>query len=133
MKDFEKVFEDWLEKIFESEVPKKVKAFSFNLDESAYEDGYKFGVELIGAEMFDFDDEDWACDEIWEPIQRKIYIPISYSGETWESCLAKIRDLVVKHLSLDNSIAQKLKSGEGVGIGFIDGNLEIIWSRKINI
>ena len=133
MKDFEKVFEDWLEKSLEAEISDEVKAFSFNLDESAYEDGYEFGAELIGAERFDLNDEDWACDEIWEPIQRKIYIPISYSGETWESCLVKMRNLVIKYLSSNKSTAQKLKSREGVGIGFVDGNLEVIWSRKENI
>lgn len=125
-----KFFDDWLEKSLGTEIPDEVKAFSFNLDESAFEEGYEFGVELIGAERFDLEDEDWACDEIWEPTQRKIFIPISYSSENWESCLTKMRDLVVKYLSSNKSAAQKLKSREGIGIGFVDGNLEVIWSKK---
>jgi hypothetical protein len=130
MSDFEKKFEDWLDKSLEVEIPIEVKGFSFNLDESAYEEGYEFGVEIIGAKRFDLNDEDWACDEIWKPKQRKIFIPISYSGENWEECLEKMKNLVLKILELDKSSAQKLKSREGIGIGFVDGNLEIIWKNQ---
>lgn len=127
--NFENEFEDWLEKSFEYEIPSEVKGFSFNLDESAYDEGYEFGIEIIGAERFDLNDEDWACDEIWEPKQRKIFIPISYSGETWEKCLEKMKMLVIKTLNSDKSFVQKIKSREGIGVGFVDGNLEIIWSK----
>jgi hypothetical protein len=130
MIDFEKTFHNWLEEGFEIEPPIEVMGFSFNLDESAYEEGYEFGVELIGAERFDLDDEDWACGEIWEPKKRKIFIPISYSGETWEECLEKMKTLVIKTINSDKSFVEKLKSREGIGIGFVDGSLEVIWRKQ---
>lgn len=130
MNSFEKTFEDWLEESLSADISENVRAFSFNLDESAFEDGYKFGIELIGAERFDADDEDWACDEIWEPLRRNISIPLSYSGEHWKECLSVMKKLIVKLLDSNKSFAQKLKSKEAVGIGFVDGNLENIWIDK---
>lgn len=129
MNDFENTFISWLEKCLEIEIPNEVKAFSFNLNESAYEEGYEFGIELIGAERFDVNDEDWACDEIWEPNQRQIFIPVSYSGENWEECLKNMRNLLIKVLDLEKPFVKKLKSKQGIGIGFVDGNLEIIWQN----
>lgn len=127
---FEFHFKRWLEESLEPQIPETVKAFSFNLDESAYEDGYEFGIELIGAERFDPNDENWACDEIWEPSQRKIFIPVSYSGQTWEECLTRMKKLVVKFLESGSPAAKKLKSSEGVGIGFVDGDLELVWQAR---
>lgn len=128
--NFEKTFEDWLEKSLEIEVPSEIKAFSFNLYESAYEEGYEFGIELIGAEKFDINDSDWACEEIWESSPRKLFIPISYSGEKWEECLEKMKSLVTKVLYTNKKLEVKLKSRNGVGIGFIDGDLAVIWSKN---
>lgn len=125
--DFEKHFESWLNESLAQEIPSSVNAFSFNLYEPAFVDNVKFGIELIGAEAFDEDDPDWACEEIWEPKTRGIDIPISYSGDTWEACLEKLKTLVTKHLGTDSPFIQVLKSKQGVGIGFVDGDLEIIW------
>ena len=125
--DFEKVFETWLDESLSQEIPKSVVAFSFNLYEPAFIDDVKFGIELIGAEAFDEDDPDWACEEAWEPKARGIDIPVSYSGDSWEECLEKLKALVQKHLENNSSFVQVLKSKEGIGIGFVDGDLEILW------
>ena len=63
--DFENTFESWLSNSLSQEIPDSVRAFSFNLYEPALVDDVKFGVELIGAESFNEDDSDWACDEVW--------------------------------------------------------------------
>lgn len=127
--DFESDFESWLNESLAQEIPSSVKAFSFNLYEPAFIDGVKFGIELIGSEAFDENDPDWACEEVWEPKTRGIYTPISYSGDTWEVCLEKLKALVIKQLGTDSPSIQLLKSKQGVGIGFVDGDLEIIWKR----
>jgi hypothetical protein len=129
MINFEEEFNIWLEDSLSISVPTNVKAFSFNLYETAFEEDFKFGIELIGAERFDRTDEDWACEEIWEPIQRRISIPVLYSGENWEECLQKFNSLVTKFVSSEGKAALVLKSRDGIGIGFVDGNLEIIWER----
>ena len=85
-----------------------------------------FGIELIGAERFDLEDEDWACDEVWSPSQRQLSIPIEYSGDNWEECLERMKILTTSYLDSQSVDAEKLKSRKGVGIGFVDGNLEIL-------
>jgi hypothetical protein len=90
-------------------------------------DGVKFGVEIIGAGEFDANDPDWVCDEVWEPEQRKLNIPIEYSGNSWEMCLERITKLVTDTLKENLNLATKLKESMGVGVGFVDGDLIIVW------
>ncbi len=123
---FEEKFTEWLNDCLSQPIPASVKAFSLNLFEPAGIDGVKFGIELIGAGEFDEDDSDWACDEVWEPEERQISIPLSFSGSNWEQCLSNIRELAAGYLS-SGAAADKLKSKLGVGLGFVDGDLEVLW------
>lgn len=124
---FEKEFEKWLEKSLKKSIPSEVVAFSFNLFEPALEEGVTFGIELIGASEFYVNDENWACEEIWQPKKRSIFIPTEYSGEDWEECLKKLIHFITNLLSSNKAHIEKLKSKKGIGIGFVDGDLEIIW------
>lgn len=57
---FDKVSK-WLDDVLETDIPKEVVAFGFNL----YDDGnYNWSMELIGTSEFDVDDEDWLCNEV---------------------------------------------------------------------
>jgi hypothetical protein len=125
--NFEEEFQVWLEKALKCDLPNEIKAFSFNLFEPALIDGVKFGVEIIGAGEFDANDPDWACDEVWEPEQRKLNIPIEYSGDSWQMCLEKVTKLVADTLQKNVNLAAKLKESMGVGVGFVDGDLKIVW------
>lgn len=125
--NFEREFENWLSTALQVPVPEEVKAFSFNLFEPAGEEEVKFGIELIGAGNYDPDDSDWACEEVWEPKQRRLFIPLAYSGTGWEGCLEKMKILALKLLKSDKKFVEKLTSRQGIGIGFVDGDLEIIW------
>ena len=91
----------------------------------AGETGIKFGVEIIGAVSFDETDEDWACDEIWEPKQRTLSIPIEYSGDDWEQCLEVVTQLIKTILESSEPSAMVLNS-KPIGIGFVDGDLTLI-------
>ncbi len=124
---FPEQFEDWLLQAFAFDVPEKIKAFSFNLFEPAFVEGVKFGVEVIGTSEFSPDDQDWACEEIWEPKHRQLNIPVSFSGESWEQCLVVIQSLIEVFLAKDNRAAIILKSRLGIGVGFVDGDLNLVW------
>ena len=87
----------------------------------------KFGVEVIGTSEFSPDDQDWACEEIWEPKHRQLNIPVSFSGESWEQCLVVIQSLIEVFLAKDNRAAIILKSRLGIGVGFVDGDLNLVW------
>ena len=124
---FEREFKNWLQLGLQPDLPDEIEAFSFNLFEPALVDGVKFGVELIAAGEFDENDSDWACDEVWEPVQRQLHIPLEYSGESWEECLEKMKKLITYTLQDNQDFVSKLKIGKGIGVGFVDGDLEIVW------
>ena len=123
---FENNSKDWLERALKNGVPASVQAFSFNLFEYPETSQVKFGIELIGAETFDASNSDWACNEIWEPEQRTLEIPTTFSGQGWEECLARLKELVLDVLG-GAPAGKILKSRSGVGIGFVDGDLEVVW------
>lgn len=123
---FENDFKEWLAKGLEKPIPITVKAFSFNLFEYPETPECKFGIEIVGTSNFDANDSNWACDEIWEPSVRAIEIPRSYSGSHWEECLEKAKALVTDYLSTMPE-GDIFKSKLGIGIGFVDGDLDVIW------
>ena len=56
-------FAEWLDCVLETEMPKTLLAFCFNL----YEEENKYwSVELIGSDEFDEEDAYWACKESFD-------------------------------------------------------------------
>jgi shikimate kinase len=117
----------WLSDSLKEDIPSDVVAFSFNLMEPAGIENVKFGIELVGTSSFDSEDPDWACDEIWNPEIRAIGIPEDFSSPDWETCHTKMKDLVSQLIDSDTSLFENMKQLQGVGIGFVDGDLDIIW------
>ncbi len=122
---FESILYEWINKSLIDGKSSAVKAFSFNL----YETGSNFGIELIGASEFDEDDPDWACEEVFEPEQRRLSIPLAYSGESWEQCLKKMKSAISGYLQTDEIGAVVLKQAQAVAIGFVDGDLDVLTKR----
>lgn len=66
-----KQIEDWLLELSHNEViPENIVALNFGIFES--ENGYC--VYLIGSESYDVDDDDWACDVDYEPVDKYLNI-----------------------------------------------------------
>ncbi|TQV88228.1 hypothetical protein [Aliikangiella coralliicola] len=120
--NFEKQFYQWINQSLTGEIPPDVRAFSFNL----FETGENFGIELIGASEFDKHNSDWACEEIFEPKLRQLAIPLSYSGNSWEECLEKMNKLCIEYLNSGEPGANILNRSQGIGIGFVDGELALL-------
>jgi len=115
---------NWIDDILNTDIPDNVVAFCFNL----YDDGCgEWSMELIGSSRFDLKDEDWPCDEITHFDSRKNL----YKWEmecSWEEALAYIVNGLKEYLA-NGKYADVLKSRSGVGVGFVDGSLEILYSR----
>lgn len=124
---FEQEFQKWLVSALPERVPGGVVAFSFNLYEPALVGGVKFGVEVVGTSEFDPEGEDWACEGVWEPSKRQLHIPIEFSGADWETCQSRVKDLLLQVLQSENKSSSLLKSTRGIGVGFVDGSIDIIW------
>lgn len=124
---FQQKFHEWLVDALPENVPEGVVAFSFNLYEPALVDGVKFGVEVVGTSEFDPEDEDWACEEVWEPQERQLFIPVEFSGTDWTTCQARVEELLLQLLQSEHRLSSVLKSTCGIGVGFVDGSLDIVW------
>jgi hypothetical protein len=118
-----KMFSNWLNKVLEQEIPMGIKAFNFNLYEGV-EDTY--GIQLIGSDEFDEDDSDWACTEYFTSGEKIYYIKRTHEIEHWEQGLNYITKLVERYLQ-EGDYAIILKNVTAIGIGFVDGDIEILY------
>jgi hypothetical protein len=125
---FEENFRTWLAQALSEPIPASVSAYSFNLFEYPETPEVKFGIELIGTGSFDPADADWACDEVWEPAERRLEIPTIYSSREWEECQRRLHNLVLSCIDFQPGGAI-LRQKQAVGLGFIDGELQLVWQR----
>lgn len=119
IKDFNK----WIDIVLEKDLPPETVAVAFNL----YEDGdNNWSVELVGTSIFDANDEDWVCDEVFDTRDN----PFEWNQDTsWEEVLEEVTDILKKYLE-EGKHADKLKMYQGVGVGFVDGNVWILYQNE---
>lgn len=115
-------FSKWLDSVLDDISSSDIVAFNFNL----YDDGNgQWSAELIGSDCFDPEDSDWACDEVFStresPFQWK-------SDASWEQVLDDAVATIKQYLQ-DGKYASLLKSYKGIGAGFVDGDLIILWQN----
>ena len=116
--------ENWLDGILKVDMTDAAVAIVFNL----YEDiGKNWSMEMVGASCFDEEDSDWACDEVTDFGTREN--PFTWNEDTdWEHVLWEVSAVITRYLS-EGKYAEKLKQYEGIGIGFVDGDLEILYTK----
>ena len=116
--------ENWLNNILAQEIPTEVAAFNFNL----YEDeGSNWSMELVGTSSFDEEDEEWACDEVTDFETREN--PLTWQKDAeWEEVLEEIAFVLKQYLNT-GMYAEVLKAGKGIGVGFVDGDIEILYTK----
>ena len=114
--------EKWLAEVLVQPVPDAVEAFSFNL----YDDGDgEWSMELIGASRFAALDADWACDEIADFGTREE--PLGWHEDAeWADILEEAKAALGKYLE-EGEYAALLKSRKATAVGFVDGELELLW------
>ena len=116
---------NWIDTILKTDMPDNVVAVCFNLYE---EGGGEWSMELVGSDRFDLEDEDWPCYEITNFNSRKN--PYKWEMEySWEEALAYMVKELRKYLE-NGKYAELIKSRTGVGVGFVDGNIEILYSKR---
>lgn len=118
---------EWLGGVLNEGVPEETAAFCFNLYEDA---GNNWSMELIGSERFDAFDDDWACDEITDFGTREHPFLWNQAG-TWDEILRGICEILKKYLQT-GKYSEVLKSKIAVGVGFTDGDIEIIYKNDLN-
>jgi len=123
-------FSNWLDNLLENnDMPENTAAFNFNLYEESVED-HIYGVQLIAAERFDSEDPDWPCDEVWSSEEDIFCVDTSDEEDTgWKYALELIKEMCEKYLKSGN-YKNILLGTNGVGIGFIDGDIDIIYKAE---
>ena len=114
----------WLNCLLKQTIPDEVTAFCLNL----HDDGNgKWSMELIGTGRFDLDDPDWPCDEVTDFNTSEN--PFVWSGSSnWDDVLSEMVGVMREYLRA-GKYAALLKSRRGVGIGFVDGDIEILFHK----
>lgn len=127
-------FAAWLDALLENnEMPENTKAFNFNLYEDRIDeesDEKVYGIQLIAADRFDpdfdpYEDDSWACYEVWTSEEDIFYISLSDEEDKSGEYAQEIYIELVKEYFGNGKYADILTS-KPVGIGFVDGDLEII-------
>ena len=112
-------FENWIDRTLSANIPNNIEAFCINI----YEDGSgRYSIELIGADSFDKENSDWACDEVFtnreEPLKWK-------SNKSWKETQTCVEGVVRQYL-INGKYASVLLSKKGIGVGFVDGGLVLL-------
>lgn len=118
-------FNSWVDRILLEHAGAPVAGYNFNL----YEHENEFAIQLIGAKSFDASDDDWPCDEVFSSGEDLFEQPYSVVGRDWQSGLRSARSLVKRYLETGKHRG-RLKASYAVGIGFVGGDLELVYLRS---
>lgn len=113
-------FNSWVDRTL-SEHPMDVAAYNFNL----YEHDRSFAIQLIGATRFDRDDPSWPCDEAFSSGEDLFEVPHEIVGSDWQDGLATAKQLIMNYVR-SGAQREKLKGAHGVGVGFVDGDIDLV-------
>lgn len=118
-------FVNWLDNILENnDMPDETVSFCFNLYEESVEDSV-YAVQLVACEAFDENDPDWACEECWSSEEDIFCVELSDEEEKdWKAAQKLITGWVEAYLG--NGKYADILTSKPVGIGFVDGDVEII-------
>lgn len=118
----EENFFEWLDSVLKTDLPNETKAINFNI----YEDvDNSWSIELVGAFEFDENDDDWACCEIFSTRDKPFVI---VRKSEWTKMETMFIDWVNKYLYM-GKYSDKLKQYQAVGLGFVDGILNILYKQ----
>lgn len=120
-------FSQWLDNLLENnDMPEKTAAFNFNLYEESEEDSV-YGVQLIAADRYDAEDGgEWACYEVWSSEEDIFCVSTSDEDDkSWQGAQKLITEMIYEYLE-NGKYGRILTSAQAVGIGFVDGDIDII-------
>jgi len=118
-------FAHWLDDLLENAtIPEYACAWGFNLYEESREDSV-YAIQLIASDTFDEDDPDWACEECWSSEEDIFCIELSDEAEKdWKAALRIFSEMAADYF--ENGRYADILTAKPVGIGFVDGDVEII-------
>ena len=116
-------FNDWLNTLLSNNpLPNNTMAVNFNIYDFSEE---TYDVQLIASNLYDENDDDWACEEIYSSNENCFYFNKS-DFEYRELVLENVIELVAEYLE-NGLYSDMLKTGIAITAGFVDDSLDCIW------
>lgn len=113
----------WLDQVLYGDIPATTVGFHFNL----YEDLESVHVQLVGTGSFVIEPTYWPGEETFTTGEDDFFLPFSVAGANWQEWLKSIQTLLSEYLESGEQ-ATVLKRSQGVGLGFVDGDMHVLWS-----
>ena len=121
------VLREWWE-AQSSTVGDEVRGLWFGLADLAGDDGVaRHTMYVAGTPSFDSDDGgDWACEYVWEPVDRYLHLDglRAIAKSDWQRAL----DHAVALVSELKPWTSNVPGLNGVGVGFDDGDVVVVWA-----
>ena len=117
-------FTSWLNEILKNPLPENSKGINFYLYEEENQNTY--GIQFVATKSFDLNDDDWACDDIFSSGENMYFFT---NKNNWEQILKEIELNIKDYLDKENE-STVLKNYEGIGLGFVDGDLIILYKKE---
>lgn len=114
--------EEWLDSLDLDDMPENIIAYNINL----YEGDETYDLQLIGSDEFDKDDPDWACSEVYSSEEEICYIEMTDEVGDWENAQKQFAQCIKDYLE-EGKYADVLKAAKAIGIGFVDGDIELVY------
>ena len=121
-----KEFFVWADRSLSEPIPQATVAFHFNL----YEGETSVHVQIIGTESFipgeDPERDYWPSAETFTTGEEVFEIPFSVAGSNWQEWLKTSKEMVTQYIA-KGAKSNVLRNSQGVGIGFVDGDMYVLW------
>lgn len=114
----------WADRVLEQSVPPGTVGFHFNL----YEGTDSVHIQLTGIDSFVTEPEYWPGHETFTTGEDIFEVPFAVAGATWQDWLVSLKALVSSYLT-DGKKSAVLTKYQGVGIGFVDGDMYVLWQQ----
>ena len=112
----------WADRVLSGALPESVVAFHFNL----YEGIDSVHVQIVGTESFNPEGGHWPGKETFSSGEDVFHVPFGSLGSNWQEWLEAMKILVGDYLSGGRQ-SDVLHRSQGVGIGFVDGDMYVLW------
>ena len=124
MHEVEVRFARWADGVLSSGLPEGIAAFHLNL----YEAPASHDAEIVGCPTYDPTDSDWACEDIFMSEDPRFGLPHAAVGSHWDQGLNAAIQVLKTYLDSDSAGARRLREAQAVSVGFVDGDLHLVWS-----
>jgi hypothetical protein len=125
-------FDEWLSSSLPDKAPPGVIAYFLGLHElgdPATNETF-VAIGIIGTETYDADDEDWACEGIWNPTTPEFLIDYAVFDNDYEVAEAEIAKIIAGFIHRKRPGSELLRQAKCVATGFPDGDLITVYPTQ---